>query len=69
MKINVEIGDSVKVARWDPEKHAWLQDEGEVKEIRTMNARRREVKVNGNWWVVRNEVNVRFEIVKKKEFQ
>jgi hypothetical protein len=66
MKVNVEVGDTVKVAKWDSEQRDWLQDEGEVKEIRTVNARRREVNVNGKWWVVRNEVNVRFEIVKKR---
>lgn len=67
MKVDVEVGDTVRVRKWDAVRRVWLLDEGVVEEIRSINSRRREVKVKGNWWVVRNEVNVRFEIVKKKD--
>lgn len=68
-KVNVEVGDTVKVARWDTDLRDWVKSEGVVEEIRIVNPRRREVRIGKGWWVVRNEVNVKFQIVKKKDQQ
>jgi len=65
MKINVQVGDTVTVSKWIGSR--WNIQTGIVKQIRIKNIRRREVLVNGSWWVVRNDVGVRFEIVQKGE--
>lgn len=65
MKINVQVGDTVTVSKWTGS--GWNIQTGIVEQIRIKNIRRREVLVNGSWWVVRNDVGVRFEIVQKGE--
>lgn len=65
MKINVQVGDTVTVSKWT--ESGWNVQTGIVEQIRIKNIRRREVLVSGSWWVVRNDVGVRFEIVQKGE--
>ena len=58
-----QLGDTVRVWRW--EGRTRRETTGVIEQIRKLNPMRREGFVNGNWYILRNDITNGFEIIAK----
>ncbi len=67
MKLDIQVGDTVYIWKWvGPTRH---ETTGVVQEIRKRNPMRREALVNGDWYILRNDLRNGLEVIKKRAEQ